>query len=115
MMPGMTGLELAQEVRRISPDTQVVLMTAHDTVGLRDTVEDMRLGGYVGKPFSVPQIQRMVERHRQIAARLRGDPDPEIPLDVVPEGKRRVHQDFLLKNSFGFGGCNSCLVLRRRS
>jgi 3-oxoacyl-[acyl-carrier-protein] synthase II len=42
-------------------------------------------------------------------------PDPELELDVVPEGKRLVHQDFLLKNSFGFGGCNSCLVLRRLS
>jgi CheY-like chemotaxis protein len=62
MMPGMTGLELAQEVRRIAPETQVILMTAHDTSGLRDTVEDLHLGGYVGKPFSVPQIQRIVQR-----------------------------------------------------
>jgi 3-oxoacyl-[acyl-carrier-protein] synthase II len=42
-------------------------------------------------------------------------PDPELELDVVPEGKRLVQQDFLLKNAFGFGGCNSCLVLRRLS
>jgi 3-oxoacyl-[acyl-carrier-protein] synthase II len=42
-------------------------------------------------------------------------PDPELELDVVPEGKRTLHQDFLLKNSFGFGGCNSCLVLHRLS
>jgi 3-oxoacyl-[acyl-carrier-protein] synthase II len=42
-------------------------------------------------------------------------PDPELELDVVPEGKRHVPQEFLLKNSFGFGGCNSCIVLRRRS
>ncbi len=62
MMPGMTGLELAQEVRRLAPETQVILMTAHDTSGLRDTVEDLHLGGYVGKPFSVPQIQRIVQR-----------------------------------------------------
>lgn len=62
MMPGMTGLELAETVRQISPETQVVLMTAHDTTGLRDIVEDMHLGGYVGKPFSVPQIQKVVER-----------------------------------------------------
>lgn len=62
MMPGMTGLELAQEVRRISPDTQVVLMTAYDTATLRDRAEDMHIGGYVGKPFTVPQILAMVER-----------------------------------------------------
>lgn len=62
MMPKMTGMELAEEVRRISPDTQVVLMTAHDSTTLRDRVEDMALGGYVGKPFSMPEILEMVQR-----------------------------------------------------
>ncbi len=62
MMPGMTGLELAQEIRRRSPDTQVLLMSAYDTIGLRDQVETMQLGGYVGKPFSVPEILEKVQR-----------------------------------------------------
>ncbi|HXV41425.1 MAG TPA: response regulator, partial [Anaerolineae bacterium] len=50
MMPGMTGVDLVQAVRKVSPETQVVLMTAHDTRGMRDTVETLKLGGYVGKP-----------------------------------------------------------------
>jgi 3-oxoacyl-[acyl-carrier-protein] synthase II len=40
-------------------------------------------------------------------------PDSEIVIDCVPEGARRLTQEFVLKNAFGFGGCNSCLVLRR--
>jgi 3-oxoacyl-[acyl-carrier-protein] synthase II len=40
-------------------------------------------------------------------------PDPEIPLDCVAEGARRVRQTHVLKNAFGFGGCNTCIVLRR--
>ena len=40
-------------------------------------------------------------------------PDPEIKLDCVAEGRRRLEQEFVLKNSFGFGGCNSCVVFRR--
>ncbi|MCD6296526.1 MAG: beta-ketoacyl-[acyl-carrier-protein] synthase family protein, partial [Deltaproteobacteria bacterium] len=40
-------------------------------------------------------------------------PDPEIELDCVAEGVRDLNQEFLLKNSFGFGGCNSCVVFRR--
>ncbi len=40
-------------------------------------------------------------------------PDPEIALDCVADGKRRLEQEFVLKNSFGFGGCNSCVVFRR--
>jgi 3-oxoacyl-[acyl-carrier-protein] synthase II len=40
-------------------------------------------------------------------------PDPEIAIDCVPEGARRVVQEHVLKNAFGFGGFNACIVLRR--
>jgi 3-oxoacyl-[acyl-carrier-protein] synthase II len=40
-------------------------------------------------------------------------PDPEIALDCVTEGARALEQEFVLKNAFGFGGCNACLVFRR--
>jgi 3-oxoacyl-[acyl-carrier-protein] synthase II len=39
-------------------------------------------------------------------------PDPEISIDCVAEGKRSITQEFVLKNAFGFGGCNSCAVFR---
>ncbi len=42
-------------------------------------------------------------------------PDPEIEIDCVPNTKRKLHQEFILKNSFGFGGCNSCAVFKRVS
>jgi 3-oxoacyl-[acyl-carrier-protein] synthase II len=40
-------------------------------------------------------------------------PDPQIPIDCVAEGCRRVVQAYVLKNAFGFGGCNACIVFRR--
>jgi 3-oxoacyl-[acyl-carrier-protein] synthase II len=40
-------------------------------------------------------------------------PDREIEIDCVAEGARKLKQEFVLKNAFGFGGCNSCLILRR--
>ncbi len=40
-------------------------------------------------------------------------PDPEIELDCVPEGARKVQQEYVLKNALGFGGCNSCIVFHR--
>jgi 3-oxoacyl-[acyl-carrier-protein] synthase II len=40
-------------------------------------------------------------------------PDKEITIDCVAEGARSLKQEFVLKNAFGFGGCNSCLILRR--
>ena len=39
--------------------------------------------------------------------------EPEIEIDCVPEGARTLKQEFVLKNSFGFGGCNSCIVFKR--
>jgi len=38
--------------------------------------------------------------------------DPEIDIDCVADGKRRLTQEFVLKNSFGFGGCNACAVFK---
>lgn len=40
-------------------------------------------------------------------------PDPAIDIDCVAEGARKLKQEFVLKNAFGFGGCNSCVILRR--
>lgn len=40
-------------------------------------------------------------------------PDPEIPIDCVANECRAVDQTFVLKNAFGFGGCNSCIVFKR--
>ena len=40
-------------------------------------------------------------------------PDSEIAIDCVAEGKRPLPQEFVLKNSFGFGGCNACAVLKK--
>ena len=34
-------------------------------------------------------------------------------MDCVPEGARTLDQEFLLKNAFGFGGCNACIVFRK--
>jgi 3-oxoacyl-[acyl-carrier-protein] synthase II len=41
------------------------------------------------------------------------EPDPECDLDVVPNEARRVDLDAAMSNSFGFGGQNASLVLRR--
>jgi len=40
-------------------------------------------------------------------------PDPEMALDCVAEGMRHMNQEFVLKNAFGFGGCNACVVFRK--
>lgn len=41
------------------------------------------------------------------------EPDPAIPLDVVPNKGRSADVATVLSNSFGFGGQNTCLVMAR--
>ena len=40
-------------------------------------------------------------------------PDAECDLDYVPHEPRSAQLTHVLKNSFGFGGHNACLVLSR--
>ena len=40
-------------------------------------------------------------------------PDPACDLDYVPNTPREAHPQYVMSNSFGFGGHNACLVLSR--
>ncbi|MGA6973566.1 MAG: response regulator, partial [Candidatus Binatus sp.] len=61
-MAEMSGLELLHEIKRRSPESLVILMTAFATV--ENAVEAMKSGAYdyVTKPFSLEQIQHTVDR-----------------------------------------------------
>ncbi len=62
MMPVMTGVDLALAVRRISPETQVVLMTAYGTAGLRDATKFLGIERILDKPFNLDAIREIVKR-----------------------------------------------------
>jgi 3-oxoacyl-[acyl-carrier-protein] synthase II len=41
------------------------------------------------------------------------EPDPACDLDVIPNHGRAAELNYVLSNSFGFGGINSCVILGR--
>ena len=62
VMPGMDGMELLKAVKAISPETEVVMMTAHGTVD--NAVEAMKQGAYdfVTKPLKRAHMVGVVRR-----------------------------------------------------
>jgi two-component system response regulator HydG len=71
MMPGTTGLELLRAVKQVSPDVEVVLMTAFGSV--EAAVSAMREGAYdfVEKPLKrmtiVKSVRKAAERQKLVA------------------------------------------------
>jgi len=61
-MPGLSGLELLREVKRLSPGTPVVLLTAFGTV--ETAVQAMKEGAFdfLQKPFGLEQLKDVVSR-----------------------------------------------------
>ncbi len=70
MMPQMSGTELLEHVKALSPDTEVIVMTAYGTI--ERAVEAMRKGAYdfVTKPFRRAEIERVVTRALEKTALL---------------------------------------------
>jgi DNA-binding NtrC family response regulator len=68
-MPGMDGIELTREARRMIPDIQCLVMTGHGSIA--SAVEAMKAGAfhYVTKPFELDDVGLLVAKaleHRKL-------------------------------------------------
>jgi len=83
VLPGVGGLQILREVRRLRPTTPVIILTARGDE--TDRVEGLRLGAddYVVKPFSVKELLARIE------AVLRRSPARPVDVDeaAIPGGK----------------------------
>jgi len=78
------------------------------------TANKSLLGHAMGASSAIESIFAMEGMRKGVVLpTINYTPDPELTLDCVPEGPRELDQEFVLKNSFGFGGCNACVVFRR--
>lgn len=61
-MPGMDGLSLLGQIRGLSPEAQVVIMTAHGT--METAIQAMQRGAYdyLAKPFDLDEVLLLAER-----------------------------------------------------
>ncbi len=73
-LPGLDGLSLIRELKAVSSDTDVIVITGYGTI--ENAVECMKAGAtdYLIKPFTVDQIQLAVRRaveHRELRRKAR--------------------------------------------
>ncbi len=59
-MPGMSGIEVLEHLKKVSPDTEAVVMTGH--ASMETAIEAVRLGAfdYVTKPCKLAQIEAVL-------------------------------------------------------
>jgi DNA-binding NtrC family response regulator len=88
-MPGMDGMALLREVRRLAPDLPVLVMTAYGTI--QDAVDAMKEGAfdYLTKPVERDTLLRAVQKGLQFGdlrrenRRLRASLAEQHPLDTI--------------------------------
>jgi CheY-like chemotaxis protein len=59
-MPGINGLELIRQVRRISPETRTIIITAYGNDEVQAEARHLGVSHYITKPFDVDQFTRAV-------------------------------------------------------
>ena len=60
LMPDMSGIEVLEEVKLRSPNTEVILITAYGTLDSAQRAIALGVSGYVQKPFDVGHIREVV-------------------------------------------------------
>ncbi|HHU86072.1 MAG: response regulator [Pelotomaculaceae bacterium] len=77
-MPGMSGLETLEELQRINPEIQVVMMTAYGELDILVETRSRGVQHYINKPFDLDEVRYlvkgllMVEKDRRKRARETG-------------------------------------------
>lgn len=115
---------------------EVGYINAHGTsTVLNDKIESAaitKVFGSQGRPLKISSIKSMIGHLLAAAGAVElvatvmsvhtgkipptinyEEPDPECPLDYVTNGVESIALDVALNNSFGFGGGNACLVVRK--
>ena len=55
-MPGLDGLSLIREARRLSPSLPVIIITGFSTEAAAIEAINLGVSGYLTKPFRVPKV-----------------------------------------------------------
>lgn len=65
-MPRMDGIEAVKQARKRWPDLQVILMSAYDDKEYLKSALELRVVGYLEKPFRIGQVRELLEKAQKI-------------------------------------------------
>ncbi|HKY19842.1 MAG TPA: response regulator, partial [Vicinamibacterales bacterium] len=68
-MPGIDGLDVIREAKRLKADLPVIIITGYSTETAAIEAVNLGVSGYLRKPFTVPQVLAA-------AAKAIGEPNP---------------------------------------
>jgi two-component system response regulator (stage 0 sporulation protein F) len=60
-MPGMSGLETLAELKKVSPDLPVLLMTAYGDLDVIEQAKKLGIKHHITKPFDINEVRLIVK------------------------------------------------------
>ena len=61
-MPGLSGIEVLQRIKKNDPDIEVIIITAHRTPQNTQDASRYGAGDFITKPFNVPDLINSINR-----------------------------------------------------
>ena len=70
-LPDADGLQMLEQIKRDHPETQVIILTAHDT--LSNAIESIKRGAYhfISKPYAPEELLSLIEKALEKQSLLR--------------------------------------------
>lgn len=112
MMPDMDGLELIETIRKLSPNTQIILISALKHNSLYEMVAEANIEHFLQKPFSGQEIRNVVQQVLDTvkAARQQQTIVPPSEPEIIANSDIEKHLQTLLNQT----GAYCCFVVTER-
>jgi len=94
MMPGMSGTEVMREIRKLSPDISIIILTGYSSKEVAIEALKGHADDYIEKPMDIEKTREIIER---LLSERKGESDisPSDLSDKIQKVKR-----FVLRNCF---------------
>lgn len=84
MMPGISGLDLLQAIKKKRPEVMVLVITGYPTI--KTAVQSIKMGAfdYIAKPFTPNELRSLVKRAVGLAETQKDDSEQVLHVEMPP-------------------------------